>query len=472
MFSFAPHELVKRFGVSCALILGVGPFGVGACGTSARGPASAEADDPAPVFSDDERTALASLSPEILPPPPVDVSNRWAGDEAAAEFGRLLFFEPALSGQLLDGDNDGSPAALGNKGEAGKVACAGCHLPGSEFSDSRSIRQQISLAAGWGRRRAPSLLDVGQSKLLMWDGSRDSFQNQVFGVLESPVEMNSSRLFAAKQVFGQHRQQYEAIFGELPPLDDTTRFPALAADETGCRKLDAKNGCPQPMRGAPGDGAEFDSMTTVDQRAVTSVVVNVGKALGAYQRLLTCGPSRFDRWIQGDSNALRRDEQRGAALFVGRAACVSCHSGPFLSDEQFHNVGLRATVVATAFLNAFDRGAAEGIPLAKADALNVAGEFSDGDDGRLPQAVGDELEGAFRTPRLRCGARRPSFMHTGQLKTLESVVSFFDRGGDEAGYEGVNELKPLELSARERSDLVAFLKALDGPGPSAELLAP
>ncbi len=83
-------------------------------------------------------------------------------------------------------------------------------------------------------RRAPSLLDVGQADLLMWDGRHDAMYNQVFGVFESPVEMNSSRLFVAKQVFAEFRAEYEAVFGAMPPMDDLGRFPALSAELTGC----------------------------------------------------------------------------------------------------------------------------------------------------------------------------------------------------------------------------------------------
>jgi cytochrome c peroxidase len=63
-------------------------------------------------------------------------------------------------------------------------------------------------------------------------------------------------------------------------------------------------------------------------------------------------------------------------------------------------------------------------------------------------------------------------MHTGQLRTVADVVSFFSRGGDQAGFLGTSELAALELSTDERSDLVAFLMSLEGPGPSAEWLAP
>jgi cytochrome c peroxidase len=463
---------IRSLGFVTSAIVSIVALG---CGNRAQSPATPTqpdaGDDPDPVFTAETRAALGALSPAQLPAPGTDASNRFANDAKAALFGRRLFFDPIFSGKLLDGDNDGSVHALGNKGDTGKVACAGCHLPMTAFSDTRSIQQQTSLAAGWGLRRAPSLLDVGQSRVLMWDGRHDAMYNQVFGPIESPVEMNSSRLYAAEQVFTHHRAEYEAIFGAMPPLDDA-RFAPLSAVQTGCDALDADLKCKAPMRGAPGDAGAYDALSAADRDAVTRVIVNVGKAIGAYERLLGCGTSRFDRFVRGDATALTRSEQRGAILFVGKGHCVDCHSGPFMSDEKFHNVGLKPGLVATVFLDVNDPGASVGLELTAADPLNVKGAFSDGDDGRLPSTIGPEMKGAFRTPRLRCVAKRPSFMHTGQHRTLDDVIAFFSRGGDAAGYPGTNELKSLDLTMSERSDLVTFLKSLDGPGPAAELLAP
>jgi cytochrome c peroxidase len=431
---------------------------------------NSSSDDPKPQFSAEERALLETLSPGQMPPPPPDATNRWADDAAAAEFGQRLFFDTGMSGRLLDGDNDGSKNALGMQGETGKVACSGCHVPESGFSDTRSLRQQVSLAAGWGLRRTPSLLDVGQSRMLMWDGRHDALFNQVFGPIESQVEMNASRLYAAQQIFARHREEYERIFGPMPPLDDAERFPPLAADEAGCGKLDAKLGCTAPMRGAPGDGAEYDGLDEADQKLVTETVVNLGKALGAYQRLLTCGSSRFDAWVGGDESALTHAEQRGAALFIGKGRCIDCHSGPYLSDEKFHNVGVKPELVATVFIDANDAGASAGLEKLLADPLSAKGEFSDGYDERHPPQSPD-LVGAFRTPRLRCVSTRPSFMHTGHMTSLDAVVAFFNRGGEPVGYPGKNELQRLDLDPRERADLVAFLGALSGPGPDESLLS-
>ena len=418
------------------------------------------------------RIALAALSLREIPPPPEDVSNRWADDPRAARLGQKLFYDAAFSGKLLDGDNDGSKNALGMKGDTGKVACAGCHLAESGFVDTRTVNRQISLGAGWVMRRTPSLLDVARSKVLTWVARRDALYNQPFGPIESAVEMNSSRLFAAEQMFRLYRQEYEAIFGPMPPLDDATRFPSLSAEQTGCAELGGDNACTGIRRGTPGDGAEYDGLSALDKDAVTRVVVNMGKALGAYERLLTCGTSRFDDWMNGDASALGDAEQRGAALFVGKGDCVRCHSGPFFSDEKFHNVGLQPKVVATVFTDSGDEGAAAGLRALIADPLNTRGAYSDGNDGRTPESVTPQDSGAFKTPRLRCISGHPSFMHTGQLRSLDEVVAFFARGGDHFGFPGTSELSARELSLDERADIVAFLETLDGKGPSPELLGP
>jgi cytochrome c peroxidase len=317
------------------------------------------------------------------------------------------------------------------------------------------------------------LLDVGQEKLVTWDGRRDALYNQVFGPIESPVEMNSSRLFVASELARRYRADYEAIFGPMPAFDDSAKFPQLTAAQSGCQP---KYGTPQPKcdgtaHGVPGDGAEYDALSVEDQVAVTRAVVNLGKAIAAYERRLECGPSAFDDFMHGKEDALGDSARRGALLFVGKARCVTCHSGPYLSDQKFHDVGLGPKPVGVVFADLGDKGAFTGIPAAKEDPLNVKGVFSDGDDGRLDLAVTPSLQAAFKTPMLRCVAGRPSFMHTGQIRTLAQVVEFFDRGGDGKGPYGTNELTPLRLTAEERTDLVSFLQALSGPGPAAELTA-
>ncbi|HEY4187519.1 MAG TPA: cytochrome c peroxidase [Polyangia bacterium] len=466
----------RRAWIAWGLVLGTAACsgqgaGVGN-GAGGAGGTPAGTNDPDPSFTPEDRAALAALRYDDSPPPP-DLSNRFADDPAARAFGQRLFFETALSGQLLEGDNDGTIATLGTRGQAGRVSCAGCHVPAGGFVDTRSPHHQVSLGAQWTLRRSPTLLEVAFAPLYNWDGRRDAIWNQAIGVMESNREFNSGRLFVAEQLFRLYRPDYEALFGALPPLDDPAHFPQLAPETTGCVEINTSQGSQFVCRGLPGDGADYDGMSAADQAAVTGVTVNAAKALEAYVRQLRCGAGPFDAWLDGDEQAMSRSAQRGAALFVGRAGCVSCHGGARLTDGAFHNVGLSPAVVAVAIQDLNDTGAAGGVAAALADPLSTAGVWSDGDRHALPASPPPTFAGAFRTPTLRCASSHPSFMHTGQMSALDQVIAFFDRGGDApGGYPGMNELVPLGLIARERADLAAFLGALAGPGPDVALRAP
>jgi len=396
------------------------------------------------------------LDEDAAPRP--DVTNAYADDPAAARLGQRLFFDTRFSGPLLDGDDNGNVGTLGVRGEAGRVSCAGCHIPTDHFVDTRSSRGVLSLAASWTRRRTPTLLDFGQSTLLMWDGRFDTGYEQLFGVVENPVEFNSSRLFVAQQMLRFYRADYEAIFGPAPSIDG---YAAVDPTLAGCTELPADPVHDRCVR----EGHE--------DPAVIRILVNMGKAITAYERLLRCGPSRFDAWMNGDESALNDDERAGALVFVEHG-CDHCHSGPTFSDGAFHNVGVPN--LRPDFIEPYDDpGAAVGLATMLADPIGSGGAYSDGQDDRhavLPADL-ETLRGAFRTPGLRCIGGRPSYLHAGQLRSLADVIGFFDRGGGENGFQGVKDprMVPLGLSADERRQLLAFLLALEGPGPRPELLA-
>jgi len=442
---------VALFGCTCSILACSGTNDAGAAG---------ELDHEHPALPAETLNRLLALSPEELPAPPSDTTNSYADDPRAAALGQKFFFDTRFSGPLLDADNDGAPGTLGVMGEASRVSCESCHNATASFLDARSARGQISLGSGWTRRRAPSLLDVGHAQLLMWDGRRDTAYNQVFGVIESPLEFNSSRLFVAQQIARYYRSEYEALFGALPAgLAD---YESLEPEQAGCSEMPADplvERCPKPGH---------------DDPDVIRVVVNMGKAIAAYERLLDCGPSKFDAWMHGDETALTPEQQAGAVHFV-ESGCDDCHSGPYLSDQKFYNVG--SANLQAVFVEPYDDpGAAVGLQGALADPLNARGDYSDGDDGRLDAIPKDtaELLGAFRTPTLRCVSRRPSFMHAAQERSLTDVVTFFDRGGDSIGFQGTKDPKlvPLNLTSEARKQLVEFLEALDGEGPSPELIEP
>lgn len=481
MTSFVKLHMLRR---SAWIWLTTSALTVAACGGGSSNSSSAPP-SPAPLISAQAMAELSKLSPaSTLPAPPPDRSNAVADNPSAAALGQRLFFDTGFSGKLLESDNDGMHGGVGRQGESGKVSCASCHLPTDGFVDTRTLNKQLSLAAGWTMRRTPSILDVAQAKLLMWDGRFDSLQRQVLGVIESPLEANSSRLFFAQEIARRYAGPYQAVFGSDPTVVLGAAYPQAAQGATGCQmalttSTTPTDACANGTRsGVPGT-ADFDALTAEQQATVTRIALNAGKAIAAYERQLSCGTSRFDAFMHGNSTALTASEQRGASLFVGKARCATCHSGPFMSDQKFHNVGLYPALVSAAFTRKDDPGAQRGLTQVMADPLNVRSVFADGDDGRLPTSVDASALGAFRTPMLRCSSKRPSFMHTGQFRTLEEVVTFFNIGGHKTpgvaappiiGFLGETELQPLGLDATEQADLVAFLKALDGPGPAASLL--
>jgi cytochrome c peroxidase len=156
----------------------------------------------------------------------------------------------------------------------------------------------------------------------------------------------------------------------------------------------------------------------------------VAKAIAAYERTILSGNAPYDRFRAGDAGALSTSARRGLALFEGKARCAPCHAGFNFTDEGYHNLGV-----------GMDRDTP--------------------DLGRYTVTKDDRHRGAFKTPTLRDVARRPPYMHDGSLKTLTEVVSFYDRGGTTNPWL-TTAIQPLNLTAAEQADLIAFLEALTG----------
>ena len=78
---------------------------------------------------------------------------------------------------------------------------------------------------------------------------------------------------------------------------------------------------------------------------------------------------------------------------------------------------------------------------------------------------------AFKTPTLRNVAERAPYLHNGSMATLEEVIELYDRGGAAKRPSLSSEIKPLGLTAAEKKDLVAFLRALSSQDPDARVPA-
>jgi cytochrome c peroxidase len=65
-----------------------------------------------------------------------------------------------------------------------------------------------------------------------------------------------------------------------------------------------------------------------------------GLAIAAYERTVLANNAPFQKWLQGDNQAMSNNETKGAILFFGKGKCYQCHSGPGLNGMEFHALGM------------------------------------------------------------------------------------------------------------------------------------
>src|SRR4028118_749479 len=212
-----------------------------------------------------------------------------------------------------------------------------------------------------------------------------------------------------------------------------------------------------------------------------------GLAIQLYESTLISNDSPFDRFMEGNSNALTVQQQQGKDLFEGKAGCINCHikaeftaasvnhvqderidhltlanGGEAVYDNGFNNIGVRPT------LEDLGVGGKDpfGNPLSESrlaqqglfeSLLNATPNDTVGADERIA------ADGAFKTPGLRNVELTAPYFHNGGQLTLRQVVDFYNRGGDFAENNIDNldgDIHPLGLTEEEKTSLVAFLVSL------------
>lgn len=158
----------------------------------------------------------------------------------------------------------------------------------------------------------------------------------------------------------------------------------------------------------------------------------IAKAIATFERTVVSGNSPFDRHENGVAGAMTEAQVRGLNIFKEKARCDQCHVGPNFSDEKFHNVGIGW------------------------DSHKV-------DLGLFDITKKAEDMGKFKTPTLREVANTGPYMHNGQFATLRQVLEFYNKGGNANPFLD-HKMRELDLTEEEKSDLVAFLLALNGEG--------
>ncbi len=363
-------------------------------------------------YSDTTLRQILALGP-WPPAPRTDPSNRVSGNAAAIAFGAALFSDRRISAN-------------------NSIACADCHRPERAHADG--LPQANGLAAG--ERNTPSLANVGGQRWYGWDGGNDNLWAQSLRPMLEGSEMGGSvaQLAAAIRANDDLRVRYAAVFGRVPPADDSI------------------------------------------------VAVDLAKVLAAYQETLVTARTPFDDYrdalARGDAIAAARypaAARRGLATFVGPGNCIACHGGPRFSNGEFHDVGIAFFVAR----GKVDSGRHAGIKRLLASPYNLLGPYSD-DPARSTAistrhvAVTHRNFGEFKVPSLRNVARTAPYMHDGSLKTLRDVVRHYANIDlDRLHADGEQILKPFPLDKYDVDDLVAFLETLSEPRPAtAALTAP
>lgn len=311
---------------------------------------------------------------------------------------------------------DGPPAARVELGRMlffdarlsgdGSIGCVDCHHPSSGWGDGNDLSRGYPGTTHW--RNSQTVVNSGFLSAWFWTGSAKTMEDQAKSAMTGPLAGNMNINLAEERL--KQVPEYVALFkqayGDKPTMDKA--FAAMAA----------------------------------------------------FQRTLNSTDSPFDRYMRGESTALTAQQLRGKALFEGKADCIACHSGPLLTDQQFHNIGVPKNP-------AFETDPQRQMAMReRIRSKGVAEEIYlklDRDPGRYLDTKKAEDFGRFRTPPLRYTAYTAPYMHNGVFFTLAEVVDFYDRGGDEDPFGTKSkDVRPLGLTAAEKADLVAFLEGLSG----------
>lgn len=268
----------------------------------------------------------------------------------------------------------------------GKVSCASCHKADKSFSDGMPL--SVGEDQMMGRRRAQTLFAAPFAPRLFWDGRAPTLGAQSKGSITNPFEMNNSLSAAVAYVNG--RAHY------FPLRKQAFGHADISEDE-------------------------------------------LVSAIARYVQTIRPPQTLADQVIEGKASLLNVQQLLGLHLFRTKARCMNCHSGPLLTDHEFHDLGLSFYGRRNQDLGRFE----------------VTREKSD--------------LGKFRTPSLRGVSHAGPWMHNGLFQNLPGLIRLYNGGMGVVGGDPELDpyvptksphIQPLQLNASEIDALVEWLKLL------------
>jgi cytochrome c peroxidase len=224
------------------------------------------------------------------------------------------------------------------------VSCATCH----DLAKGGVDRLQFSEGIGgqFGGVNPPTVYNAALNFVQFWDGRAKDLQEQAAGPPLNPVEMGHKSF-----------DDICAVFAKDAAL--TTQF----------------------MRVYPDGWSQ----------------ANITDAIAEFEKTLLT-PSRFDKYLRGDKNALTAEEIEGYEIFKAQK-CATCHVGVNLGGQSYEYFGI------------------------KSDYFNYRGTgLTDGDNGRYSVTKNESDRHKFKTPTLRNVMITYPYMHDGNTKTVEDAI--------------------------------------------------
>ncbi len=384
-----------------------------------------------PSAPDQGTRAKGTIAGPVPPlnPPPAPAGNPVTA--AKAFLGKTLFWDEQLSSTrtvscgtchfstkggsdiraIVGNPRSTNPGADGLFGTADDVFAS----PGVPANNSDGT---FNLSAVYGfreqvtGRKSRSYIDAGYSDSLFWDGrATQVFTDPVSGAVVLPAGAALE-----SQVLGPPVNSAE--------MAHTGRdWNDVAARVSASRPLALSPSIPAGLN-AWIDGRSYPELFNEAFGTPEVTPARIAMAIATFERTLYSDRTPFDMSAAGIA-ALTAQEARGQGLF-NQLRCNACHAGTLFTDNQFHNIGVRPQTE---------------------------------DTGRFQVTGNTNNVGEFRTPSLRNVELRAPYMHNGHFATLEDVVEFYNRGGDfNAPNINRNLIRPLNLTAQQKADLVAFLK--------------
>ena len=255
--------------------------------------------DPKPAAAKKEPLSLGSI--DALP-----ANYRSPADNPSTvekiELGRLLFYDP-----LLSGGRD--------------VSCATCHHPDFGYAESLDLSIGVN-GKGLGEHR------------------KFNFKNDIpFTKRNSQSLLNIA--FNGIGPDGHYTPEDAPMFWDLRAkgLEEQASFPMKALEEMRGYQFHEADISDEVVKRVAAIAEYTRLFKTAFPENDTVSLGNISKALGAFQRSLIANNSRFDQYMRGDRTALSDQEIEGMNLFL-KSGCARCHSGPMLSDFKPHVLGV------------------------------------------------------------------------------------------------------------------------------------